>query len=82
MAKKTVFMPDHIQERCELAHTYACDGAYGTAAKILSELTKTVQAHADRNRRALDAAIEASRVKSDPINLAGSGPVPIEPREG
>lgn len=81
MAKKTVFMPDHIQERCELAHTYACDGAYGTAAKILFDLTKTVQAHADRNRLALDRAIEAGRA-ADPINLQGSGPAPIVPREG
>lgn len=82
MAAKLFFMPDYIQAQCELAHIYARDGAYGTAANILFELTKTVQAHADRNRRALDAAIEASRVNADPINLAGSGPVPIEPREG
>lgn len=60
MEKKSVFMPDYIQERCELAHTYACDGAYGTAARILRELTENVQAHADCNAAALDAAIAAS----------------------
>lgn len=40
-------MRNHIKERADLAHTYACDGAYSRAAQILEELAQTVRAHHD-----------------------------------
>jgi len=40
-------MRNHIKERSELAHTYACDGAYVRAAEILEELAATIRRHAN-----------------------------------
>lgn len=44
-------MRTYIKERCDLAHTYAEDGAYRSAARILQECATTVQQHADRVRQ-------------------------------
>lgn len=134
-------MREHIQHRCDLALTYAEDGAYISAARILRELAAEVKEHADEvcadiiekvgdqfppdheplvakvtpfhdayptpwrlaDREVVDCngcniqdfdddpdTIEFWRgivdavnaIAADPINLAGSGPVPIGPREG
>lgn len=40
-------MRDRISEQSELAHMYAEDGAYQSAARILSRLAEEVQLHAD-----------------------------------
>lgn len=42
-----VYMPDRIKERSELAHTYAEDGAYASAARVLEELALEVRNHAN-----------------------------------
>lgn len=42
-----VYMPDFIKDRCDLAHAYAEDGAYQSAARVLRTLAEEVQAHAD-----------------------------------
>lgn len=42
-----VDMRAHIRERCELAQTYADDGAYASAARVLREIAAETQAHAD-----------------------------------
>lgn len=41
-------MRDHIREKSDLAHTYAEDGAYHSAARILTDLAKEVSEHAHR----------------------------------
>lgn len=46
-ATAQVFMLDYIKERCELVHTYAEDGAYGSAARVLRQLAYEVQEHAE-----------------------------------
>jgi hypothetical protein len=38
-------MRERIKERTDLAHTYACDGAYGTARTILADLTDELTTH-------------------------------------
>lgn len=68
-------MRKHIAEQATLAVFLAEDGAYHSAARILRALAAQVQKHADRVHGDLEEAV------SDPINLAGSGPAPIEPRE-
>lgn len=60
-------MRAYIKERSELAHTYACDGAYYSAARVLEELTKTVQQHADTVDEALNAAVRAKREHTVPL---------------
>lgn len=40
-------MRDHIADRTSLAHTYACDGAYHTAARILAQLAIELRIHAN-----------------------------------
>lgn len=72
-------MRKRITDQTHLARLYAIDGAYHSAARILRLLAEEVQQHADRFNDELKQAMAA---KCDPINLAGSGPVPIEPREG
>lgn len=69
-------MREHIRDRCGLARAYAEDGAYNSAARILRDLANDVQEHADF------ILAEIVEQVGDPVNLAGSGPVPIEPREG
>lgn len=39
-------MRDHIRERSKLAHTYAEDGAYHSAARILTQLAVDIAEHA------------------------------------
>lgn len=51
-------MRDHIKERSELAHTYACDGAYLSAARVLQDLATTIKAHADRVNASIDAVAD------------------------
>lgn len=41
-------MPYHIRDRAALALTYAQDGAYRSAARILTALAIEVTAHAER----------------------------------
>lgn len=48
-------MREHIKEQSSLAHTYAEDGAYRSAARVLEKLAKEVSAHADRLYDELDA---------------------------
>ncbi|MEI9410738.1 hypothetical protein [Mesorhizobium salmacidum] len=61
-----------ITEKTDLARIYAEDGAFHTAARVLEDLATVVSRH----------ALECDRQDADdPINLAGSGPVPIEARE-
>lgn len=43
-----VDMRDRIKERAELAHFYAEDGAYYSAARVLGELADEVRAHAQK----------------------------------
>lgn len=43
---KIADMRVHIRERCDLAVTYAEDGAYGSAARVLQELAREVGWHA------------------------------------
>ncbi|RRH98055.1 hypothetical protein EH240_19860 [Mesorhizobium tamadayense] len=62
-----------IQEKTDLAKIYAEDGAFHSAARVLEDLATVVSRH---------AVATAPRDLDDPINLAGSGPVPIEAREG
>lgn len=79
MSKQTNRFSQHrihgiIREKTDLARIYAQDGAFHTAARVLEDLATVVNRHAlecDRDLR-----------QDDPINLAGSGPVPIEAREG
>ena len=47
-------MRQRIREQCDLAQTYAEDGAYHTASRILSELAAAVTVHAER----LDAQLK------------------------
>lgn len=42
------YMPDQIKHMCELAHTYAEDGAYASAARVLEEIAKAVREHSER----------------------------------
>lgn len=39
-------MYEHIREQCELAITYAEDGAYASAARVLSDIAKETLMHA------------------------------------
>lgn len=42
----TTDMRDYLKEQTALAHSFACDGAYHSAAKILEELALSIKAHA------------------------------------
>lgn len=66
-----------IQQQCHLAKVYAEDGALHTAAGILDAVATEVRQLAVAADRFI-----AAMGDDDPINLAGSGPVPSEPREG
>ncbi|MFH1796296.1 MAG: hypothetical protein ABIF45_17540 [Pseudomonadota bacterium] len=61
-----------------VAKIYARDGAFHTAARVLLDLSNQVKAHAV----ACDEAMNAALNQRDPVNLQGSGPAPIELREG
>lgn len=53
---RAVDMRSHIRTKCKLAQTYADDGAYHSAARILQELGRDTLAHAlhvDEQLRAL-----------------------------
>lgn len=77
-------MRKHIASRAGLAVTYAEDGAYFSAARVLRDLTAEVEAHT----RSVDDFLrngepfERPDDPCDPFNPHGSGPVPVEPREG
>lgn len=43
-----IYMPAYIQEKTDLANTYAADGAYASAARVLEDLAEFVREHADR----------------------------------
>lgn len=47
---------DYVREQAELAVTYAEDGAYGSAARVLRELARVTQEHAERVHAELAAA--------------------------
>lgn len=54
-----VDMREHIKEQCDLAHDYACDGAYTSAARVLRNIAREVESHAvrvDAERKRLLAA--------------------------
>lgn len=69
----------HISDRVGLARVYAKDGAFRTAARILRDLAGEIDGHADH----CDAMLaEFLAGHADPVNLQGSGPAPIAPREG
>jgi hypothetical protein len=38
----------HIKDQAALAHTYACDGSYSSAARVLRHLANEVTDHAER----------------------------------
>ena len=40
-------MREHVREQAELAISYAEDGAYASAARVLRELARVTQAHAE-----------------------------------
>lgn len=46
-AKAPVHMPTYIKEQCDLALTYAEDGGYQSAARVLFNLYGEVKQHAD-----------------------------------
>lgn len=58
MPPTTTDMRAYLKEQADLAYTYACDGAYHSAAKILTELALAIKAHAvtsdDRIRQFMD----------------------------
>ena len=54
---KGVYMPDYIKEKSELAHTYAEDGAYVSAVRVLQELAQAVQEHAATRRAEFETAL-------------------------
>lgn len=63
-----------IREKTDLAKTYAEDGAFHTAARVLEDLATVVSRH---------AVATDPRDLDDPTDLAGSGPIPIfAAREG
>lgn len=45
---RPVDMRDRIKEQCELAHFYAEDGAYYSAARVLRDLAEEVGQHAQK----------------------------------
>jgi DNA transposition AAA+ family ATPase len=79
-------MRKHIKERADLAHTYACDGAYSRAAQILEELAATVRAHSDTINRAEDRRVSRLKRQADALRLLigretrGGAITPDDPR--
>jgi hypothetical protein len=69
---------NRIREQAELAMAYLDDGAPHSAARVLGDLAEEVRKHAEQS----DRLVAAFLAGDDPVNLAGSGPVPIEPRDG
>jgi hypothetical protein len=57
---------ERIAERMELAGTYAEDGAYYSAARILGELADEVKTFADERNRLLGLAV--NHIDGDPRN--------------
>lgn len=47
-AEKPDHIPHYIRKQSELAHTYAEDGAYVSAHRVLAELTEEVRKHAEK----------------------------------
>ena len=54
-------MPTYIKDRCELAVIYAEDGAYASAAKVLTQLALEVEAHSMKVRASLAALLGSTR---------------------
>lgn len=73
-------LPRLIMEKSDLAAVYAEDGAMHTAARVLRELADAVEQRAKEADAFIAAQLDEER--ADPFNPNGSGPVPIEPREG
>lgn len=48
-----MLMYERIKEQSDLAHFYAQDGAYHSAARVLTDLAAEVRAHAERNTAAM-----------------------------
>lgn len=55
-----VDMREHVKEQCDLAHSYACDGAYVSAARVLRNIAREVESHAIR----VDAQRKAALARS------------------
>lgn len=75
---KTKSIHSHIREHMMLAKVYAEDGALWSAARVLRGLAEDIEVHAERVNAWLTEV--SSEHSDDPVNLAGSGPVPIEKR--
>lgn len=60
-AAKAADMRDVIREKCGLAQTFADDGAYYFASRVLAELAETVKAHAVSADEALQKFILRKR---------------------
>lgn len=60
-AAKAVDMRDVIREKCGLAQTFADDGAYHSASRVLAELAETVKAHAVSADEALQKFVMSRR---------------------
>lgn len=75
-----------IEEQSQLAVTYLEDGAPHSAARVLSNLAAEVKQHAEDSDRLVAAFLGERVPDADPsvdvYSPWGSGPVPIERREG
>lgn len=60
-AAKAADMRDVLREKCGLAQTFADDGAYHSAGRVLAELAETVKAHAASADEALQKFILRKR---------------------
>lgn len=55
--KNSDHMPTFIQQQANLALTYAEDGAYESAARVLEQLAEQTRKHADAVRATFEAAM-------------------------
>lgn len=66
-------MYDFIRERSALAHTYAEDGAYGSAALILTDLGLAVTRHAEEVAEMMAEVESVSRQAKETMSKAMRG---------
>lgn len=59
-------MHERIREQCDLAVTYAEDGAYASAARVLRGITAETQAHWERVERELAAFLGKETAAPEP----------------
>jgi hypothetical protein len=54
--KKADYLPMYevIREKCDLAITYAEDGAYASAARVLREIAELTQQHVERVNKSFE----------------------------